>query len=575
MNGNERQFEAFLRDIKFDDTPDPTHRDTLEKDLLTILSKQSPRQVEFWRTIMKAKITKLAAAAVIVFAVVLSITFLDKSVTPPAYALEQTIEANHTIQTVHLRIWRSKSEFKDCWIKYDDAGLLSNLRQNFYGDVHDNDDNLRFTVWNEGVLKTWMPLKNVVIVTRVNNEATGWEDFAETYDPKLTLQRLYDDSRENEAIELEIHEPVQGGDLIYIEAINSGDKTRLELAVDPETKLVKELSRYHLENQEYEFVMRIEYLSYNQPINLSVFELSAIPDDALIYDQVDQLVGLEKGDLTDDEIAVKVVRECLEATIAHDYEEVSRLMEGDPGDSVEVFLEEELGAKLTLIVSIGQPEPHERWPNILCVPCEIEIEDEDSEKRIVSIYATAKAIGYQPGCRWIVHTEMKVIHEPIRAKFGEEITAKVAQFDINNATPDDVIEVFGEPSEYIWGKKVFRKDELPDPYIMVYAGGYFHIVIRNGRVIELRLEHQDIGYVFAETIRIGSSLEEVLKVIGAPTKTVVGKEIRWSSDGVLYKDIDEKGHCYYRRRDQGVRMFFKDYKLFALYLTRTEPLPSK
>ena len=40
MNDNERQFEDFVRQIKLDDTPDPSHRDKLEQDLLHVLAKQ-------------------------------------------------------------------------------------------------------------------------------------------------------------------------------------------------------------------------------------------------------------------------------------------------------------------------------------------------------------------------------------------------------------------------------------------------------------------------------------------------------------------------------------------------------
>ncbi|MGD8501518.1 MAG: hypothetical protein PVJ86_12770, partial [Phycisphaerales bacterium] len=353
---------------------------------------------------MKSPITKFAAAAGIIVAVLLSIPFLDRG-TAPAYGLAETIKANHTIKTIHLRMFPGEEsiendEYADCWVKYDDAGSVSNFRQNFYGDVRDDDDNLKFQVWNEGVLKTWLPLKNVVIVIRVNDVETYWQNFPKHFDPRLVLQRLYDSSQEGEAIELKINEPAQGADPIHIEAINSVDNTRLELVVDSETKLVKELSRYSLGGQKDELDIRIKYLSYNEPIDPSVFTLGGIPDDALVYDQIDQLVGLEKGDLTDEEIAIKVVREGLEATMARDYDEVSRLMEGDPGDTIELFIEEELRARLVRIISIGQPEPHETWKNILCVPCEIEVEDGEGTKWTVNIIATAKAIGYQPGCRW-------------------------------------------------------------------------------------------------------------------------------------------------------------------------------
>ena len=54
-----------------------------------------------WRKIMKSKITKLVAAAVIIIAVIFSITILDKTITP-AYAIEQTIEAFKNVRFMHL-----------------------------------------------------------------------------------------------------------------------------------------------------------------------------------------------------------------------------------------------------------------------------------------------------------------------------------------------------------------------------------------------------------------------------------------------------------------------------------------
>ena len=58
MNDSEKQFEKFIRGIKFDDTPDPNHRDKLEQDLLAVLAKQeglepSPLMYEKLKTRMK------------------------------------------------------------------------------------------------------------------------------------------------------------------------------------------------------------------------------------------------------------------------------------------------------------------------------------------------------------------------------------------------------------------------------------------------------------------------------------------------------------------------------------------
>jgi len=149
-----------------------------------------------------------------------------------------------------------------------------------------------------------------------------------------------------------------------------------------------------------------------------------------------------------------------------------------------------------------------------------------------------------------------------------DINAKVAKLDIDTATLDDVIRIFGEPVRYFWSGKTFTKDNLPSTYIVGYPNG-FSVVMNGNSVSELRHEGHN-GYVFKEKIRIGSSLEEVLEVAGQPTETIEGEGNEFK-DGVLYKDIDgRKGHCYYSRAEQNVRFFFGDYKLAAIYLTRSD-----
>lgn len=144
------------------------------------------------------------------------------------------------------------------------------------------------------------------------------------------------------------------------------------------------------------------------------------------------------------------------------------------------------------------------------------------------------------------------------------INDKVAQLNIDTATLDDVIRIFGEPEKYFWGNKTFTKDNLPSTYILDYPEG-FSVVISNSLVSELR--HTKHGYVFREKLQVGSSLEEVLDVIGQPTETIIGQPCDYK-DGILYKDIDgKKGYCYYSRSDQRVRFFFMDYKVTALYMT--------
>lgn len=160
---------------------------------------------------------------------------------------------------------------------------------------------------------------------------------------------------------------------------------------------------------------------------------------------------------------------------------------------------------------------------------------------------------------------------------AEDINTKVSQLDINTANLDDVIRIFGDPEQYLWGGKTFTKDNLPSIYIAAYYSNSLYIVMGRGEIVELRFQRQDTGYVYQDKLKIGSSLDEVLKVVGQPKEVVQGQAMpRTAQDGVLYKDIDgRKGYCYYGRRDYGVRFFFLNYNVTALYLTRTKPAEAK
>jgi hypothetical protein len=111
------------------------------------------------------------------------------------------------------------------------------------------------------------------------------------------------------------------------------------------------------------------------------------------------------------------------------------------------------------------------------------------------------------------------------SRVESDINAKVAQLDICKATLNDIIRIFGEPEKYLWGNQTFTKENLPSVCIAAYPDG-FRVVIKEGYILELRFEKIDAGYVFKDKLRIGSSLEDVLDVIGQPTETVIGEALQ-------------------------------------------------
>ena len=158
--------------------------------------------------------------------------------------------------------------------------------------------------------------------------------------------------------------------------------------------------------------------------------------------------------------------------------------------------------------------------------------------------------------------------QPSDAEFASQLPAKIEQLDIDTANLEQVKEIFGKPAQYIWSKETFTEDNLPRQYILLYPSG-FCIYMRDNQIVELRHESGS-HYVFRDKIWSGSTLDEVFEVIGHPKKIVEGQKIGWV-ENVLYKDIDgRKGYCYYHRPGQNVRLWFRDYKIIAIYMTRSD-----
>ena len=82
MNDNEKYIEEFVKEFPFD-APDSGHRDELKKQLLSAFPKHrlqpTARTVGVWRTIMKSRTSKLAAAAVIILAAFLALPIFDRT----------------------------------------------------------------------------------------------------------------------------------------------------------------------------------------------------------------------------------------------------------------------------------------------------------------------------------------------------------------------------------------------------------------------------------------------------------------------------------------------------------------
>jgi len=220
--------------------------------------------------------------------------------------------------------------------------------------------------------------------------------LAEAFDPRLLVERLHKQEAEGK-VKIEIDEPSNKAEPIVVTA--TSPRRRRVLLVDQATKLVTSIKSYQLKDGEYQYLSLMELNGYNQPIEAKVFTLDEVPDDVVRIDQTTQAVGLEQGSLTDEEVAVEVVRKFFEALIAKDYAKAGQLLEGAPAD----FIQKQFGQmKFLRIISVGPAAEH---PNPetkgLVVPCTLEVEKDGETIQWKRKEIGVRQVYNQPG-RWTI-----------------------------------------------------------------------------------------------------------------------------------------------------------------------------
>ncbi len=335
--------------------------------------KSAKRQTNIWRSIMRSRITKLAATAVIILAVVFSMTIFNKSI-PSAYALDETIQASHSVRYLHIRVIAPSHEEQpvEFWVEFSQDGQPKNMRLNL-PDWMAPGGGLREVIWKGNQKQEWLKEKNILTSVEDETNAAQVLKMMEDLDPKLAVVRLQE-KQEQGKVELEISEPADKAEPIIITAtsITEDDSSfqRMVLYIDQATRLVNAIELYKLRGGKYEYMKTLEYYDYNQPIDAKMFTFESIPDHA---ENVDLMtVGLAQGYLSDEEIAVELVRQFLEALIAKNYDKASKLFPGVPAEKIkEIFGE----LNMIRIVSMGKPILDSET-NRLRVPYEVEIKRE-------------------------------------------------------------------------------------------------------------------------------------------------------------------------------------------------------
>jgi hypothetical protein len=376
-------------------TSDAVDRRILTDASVALLKSQSTlldaQKSSIRRIIMRNQWVRLAAALLV--AVTFGVIVFQRQFATVAYALEQTIEANLGLRSIHIRVEPAGSGMRESWAEFGEDGKLLRMRMHF----PKTEDGEKEVVWEGDKAEVWFKAKGHVLVIRDRATAEKLSKELASFDPKEMMEQLYE-AQSKGKVRIETQEPSQKDGLIAL-VVSSKDvaDTREVLQINPQTKLVEQIKRYRLVAGKYELMDSIEFLEYNQSIPPATFVLNT-PADVTRVDWTTQEVGLPRGDLSDGEIAVKVARAFFEALIAKDYSRAGSIYSGMPASTMqEVFGKIEF----LRIVAVGEPTPHpDVRTRFLQVPCEVEFRV-DGQTHIKKFMPNIRAVDGQPD-RWLI-----------------------------------------------------------------------------------------------------------------------------------------------------------------------------
>jgi hypothetical protein len=139
----------------------------------------------------------------------------------------------------------------------------------------------------------------------------------------------------------------------------------------------------------------IELLEYNESMDPKLF-VPDYPEDRIVMDQISQEVGMAQGDMTEEQVALEVVRQAMEAWTRGDYAEAGKLFGGVPP---RLFTERGYSRPLR-IVSVERLDPIENDSPPFWIACQCEIERDGQTKVRTHKFVVFNVDG-QPG-RWHV-----------------------------------------------------------------------------------------------------------------------------------------------------------------------------
>ena len=411
----EKLIKEFFKVKKSSAAISPQMDEKVLNDALTAFEKSkintsTQLQPSVWRIIMKSSITKVAIAAVLLIATVLTITLLNKSAAP-AYAFEQTMTAVDGMRYFHFKQFGKPPDRylgKEAWVEYGPTGTVKNLRF----DVYDKGEISQSVAWKEGKTEFWARGKKNLKFFEDADYTAKILFFASRYNPKGALEYL--DSLEKEGkVKIQIEEPTTSQDDILVTAIYEPNAYLLQRQmpaikdvyhIDNASRLVKAVEIFYLDpNGPPKAIGSWEYCDYNQPLSPELLDLNKeASSDVNRIDMMAMDIGIEQGDLSDSAIAVETAARFLDALVDEDYTLAGKLV-GEEMTEQQVRQKYE-NLHILEVISIGEPKMDEYMSWIVPVKVMIEKDGKTIEREFT--LKSGKVLGH-PSRRAVEAPELK------------------------------------------------------------------------------------------------------------------------------------------------------------------------
>jgi outer membrane lipoprotein-sorting protein len=245
--------------------------------------------VSCWRTLTSTRLTKYAAVAAVVAAVILGLTFIggNKNPTGAAWAIEQTIEALQNVRTVHIKGVLNPSHAMmpegrvdpvplELWATSDDGSRERNARADSYAEGEFPEGSI--VVKRGDVVYDYHPGNNTVFISDGDSFKgfSPWPSSAWFEKLRGQLEKTWQEEYGKDE--------VTGRDSVFIKGVDESGPGSILIQFDLESKLPVRMKQWNNKNWEGTPAAALEEITYNVEISEDTFSFT-IPPGAKVIDE--------------------------------------------------------------------------------------------------------------------------------------------------------------------------------------------------------------------------------------------------------------------------------------------------